>query len=100
MVLGGGAGLEEVLRVGSHDEISEEEETSELLHSSKSGDSQKAAICKPGRESYQTQPFWHSFVRLLASRRMRNVCCLTHPVYGILLQQSKQSTTSLELETT
>lgn len=47
MVLGGGAGLEEVLWVGSHDEISEEEETSELLHSSKSGDSQKAAICKP-----------------------------------------------------
>ena len=38
----------------------EEEETSELLHSSESGDNQKAAICKPGRESYQTQPFWHS----------------------------------------
>ena len=79
MVLGGGAGLEEVLRVGSHDEISEEEETSELLHSSKSGDSQKAAIFKPGRESYQTQPFWHSFVRLLDSRRMRNKCLLFNP---------------------
>lgn len=41
------------------------------------------------RNLTRPQPHWHSDFGLSAFRTMRNVCRLSHPVYGMLLQQPK-----------
>lgn len=68
------------------------------MHKGKTGhDSEKVAICEPGREaSQETNPAGTSWTSCHNNCEEINVCRLSHPVCGILLWWPKQINTATQ----
>lgn len=54
----------------------------------------KAAVCEPERESWSnTESTSTSILDCSASREVKNKCCVSHPIFGIFLEQPELTNT-------